>query len=147
MATISSVKPSVTDGVINVPAKTGSKFFSRENLSITSKVTPSWLSSWEGKTILQKIEKVFVEIFRTILFCTLAIPMIAFTADMIKIAFQTKKQPEVTIKETPTVEIKNTVPPTKMSTAKKVMTFGGAAILGIAGVIFSSCRLGYGCPV
>jgi hypothetical protein len=127
----------VVDPVVETTLKDTPNFFSRENLSISSKVTPQWLSSWEGKTLSEKISKVFIEIGRSILFGTFIIPLITFTADLIKNAVQPKKvAPEDADRQ---LELQNNQKP---STTKKIIGISLAVLLIAACVVIPPLALG-----
>jgi sulfur carrier protein ThiS len=57
-------------------------YFSRENLPLSSTLTPSWSSGWEGSSISQKVMKVATEIFMTLL---LPLALLGFVVDNIKL--------------------------------------------------------------
>jgi hypothetical protein len=57
-------------------------YFSKENLPVSSVLTPSWSSGWEDTSVSQKVMKVATEIFKTFL---LPLALLGFIVDNIKL--------------------------------------------------------------
>ena len=64
---------------------------------ITSKIVPTW-TNYQGLTTTQKIEKIIADIFKTLLCCSIILPLFTFSIDHF-IKTQTDKAPAIAIKK------------------------------------------------